>query len=184
MIVYTCQTPGYDEPRTDGIIVIPPSDIFRDDRLNAKLPKILPHLFFRSEITVWCDANVFLSEANLQEIEKKLQSADVVALAHPERNCIYSEAQVCIDAGLDDAEKIREQMKCYRKNEWPENAGLYGCGVLARRVGLVNLACERWWAQITRWSSRDQLSFPPCFSSLDLAIETIPFESVEIRKHL
>lgn len=186
MIVYTCQTPGYDEPRIGGgVVVLPPSDIFRSGRLNAKLPKILPHLFFKSEITVWCDANIYLSENNLKDIREKLETADVVTLTHPDRTCIYEEAQVCIEAGLDEADRIREQCKYYRQKGWPVSAGLYGCGVVARRTTPPVIdACEKWWAHVTRWSSRDQISFPFVFWRSHLETETIPFESVEIKRHL
>jgi len=186
MTVYTCQTPGYDAPRTD-ILNIAPMDIFKSDRLNAKMPKILPHLFVDDGITIWCDANIFLNDANLREIEQKLKQADVVVLTHPHRNCAYEEAQVCIDAGLDDADKIREQVKMYQSAKWPKNAGLYGCGVVACNLlrenrWLLLRSFEIWWAHITRWSSRDQISFPVIFSKHRIA--TISFQSVEIRPHL
>lgn len=184
MTVYTCFTPGYDAPRPD-ILNIPPLDIFKSDRLNAKMPKILPHVFIDDDVTVWCDANIFLSSENLAEIEQKLKTADVVVLTHPERNCVYEEARVCIEAGLDDPERINGMMYFLRAAEWPENAGLYGCGVVAMNHQYdIKRALAAWWIYVTRWSSRDQLSFPIIAWAYRLRVATIPFESVEIKPHL
>ncbi len=177
MTLYTSFTPGYDAPRTDGILQVPANTF-----MAAKLAKICPHEVFNAEITVWCDGNIYLSEQNLRDIEKQLESSDIVVMTHPHRNCIYDEAAFCVEHGVGDAEKIKKQIEAYRLSGF-NSFGLYACGVVARRHSHTTNHCsDLWFSHIEKWSSRDQISFPYVFQGIKIG--TIPFESVEIRPHL
>ena len=76
---------------------------------------------------------------------------------------------------VDLPELINPQLDFYRKNNYPENNGLYELPVLIRkkseRNNLINL---RWWEQICKWSSRDQISFPVVMWSLGLKPIVLP----------
>jgi hypothetical protein len=80
---------------------------------------------------------------------------------HPNRNCVYDEADACIEAGKGDRGEIREQMQRYRCRGFPKGAGLPENSVLLRRhhAPAVENTMETWWAEFRRGSSRDQLSF-------------------------
>lgn len=181
MKIYSCITPGYDKMRND-LLIIPPLDKFKEEVLNAKMCKILPHFFFKDEITVWCDGNIYLSPDNLSDLTRQLVTYDIVVMTHPTK-CVYKEAEACKIMRKDKGEKIDEQVKWYRELGYPENNGLFACGVIARRnTKAIQRRCNEWWYHITRFSYRDQISFPVVFK--DFPIGTIPFESVIINSHL
>lgn len=76
MIIYSCITPGYDKMR-DDLLMLPPLDKFKEEVLNAKMCKILPHLYFKDEITIWVDGNIYLSADNLYLIGETLKDFDM-----------------------------------------------------------------------------------------------------------
>jgi len=80
---------------------------------------------------------------------------------HPARRCLYAEAEKCISKKLDDVELIQRQMNHYRKDGYPKENGLVACGLIMRKKGRRNVEehFERVWAEVKRWSKRDQLSF-------------------------
>lgn len=181
MLVYSCITPRYDSHRSD-LLLVEPSDKFKYSVLNAKMPKILFHLYFKEEITIWCNGNIYLSPDNLEMIRERLESFDIVVMTHP-TGCVYKEAEACKIMHKDKREKIDEQINWYRGLGYPENNGLYACGVIARRNTLaVRKRCNEWWSHITRFSYRDQISFPVVFKNFPIG--TIPLESVLIKPHL
>jgi len=179
-VVMTAITKGYDELIPDqnkqgarfvaflepGIAsktweVKPINETFSDSNRNAKIHKILPHRYFpEAEYVLWLDGNVQLT-IPVQEIIKSLMTkVDFLVFRHPERQCIYREAEVCINRGLDDAVTISRQINSYR-NDWPAENGLAECTVMLRRnTPQVIEFSEEWWKEIEKGSKRDQLSFP------------------------
>ncbi len=92
-----------------------------------------------------------------------LDKADrpMVCFQHYERSCIYDEAALVSELRLDDLDTIAGQMNYYRSLGFPEQAGLICGTVLLRRHNepKVVAVMERWFAEVLRWSYRDQLSF-------------------------
>ncbi len=65
--VYTAITGGYEPDRND-ITVCNFGYQFGSERLNAKIYKCLPHLFFTEAITIWLDGNIrFASDIDLEK---------------------------------------------------------------------------------------------------------------------
>jgi len=146
------------ETERDDVIMCRGYDFFKENRRNAKIYKILPHLFFPDvDYHIWVDSNVTLNVEPMELIEK--MDKDVAVFAHWERDCIYEEAIAC--QTRDDPRIIKEQMERYRKEGYPEHAGLGMCFLIIRKntktVATLNNA---WWAEICAGSVRDQLSFP------------------------
>lgn len=129
--------------------------------LNRKF-KILPHLYFpHHTYSIYVDANVEII-GNIKElVDKYLQRHYMACLKHPERDCIYQEAEVCIKLQLDEPERIKEQMARYKQAGYPEHYGLTDNSVLLRRHNepLIIKVMESWWKEIEIGSKRDQLSF-------------------------
>lgn len=77
---------------------------------------------------------------------------------------VYQEGIQCVACQLDDENLIRWQMENYRKENMPENFGMFECGVIVRDHG--NKICQeimqRWWKEVFTRSYRDQLSFTYC----------------------
>jgi hypothetical protein len=91
-----------------------------------------------------------------------LQDYDIAVFHHPWRKCIYEEHEEA-KKRLEPKYKplIDEQISKYRGDAMPAGFGLAECGVILSRANDVTREFfERWWSEISRYSSRDQVSFP------------------------
>jgi hypothetical protein len=133
-----------------------------DANREAKKYKVLPHRYFpEKKYSLWIDGSIMLNISPGSLIEEYMGEYDVVVHQHPDRNCIYQEAEVCARHGLDDPGLINKQVKAYRDAGYPERNGLYELPVILRRHGKrVEEFNELWWAEIRNGSCRDQISFP------------------------
>jgi len=135
------------------------------DRLNAKLPKILPEYYLgdQYEYIFWVDATLSITECPEKIIKTILAENDIAVLRHPTRTCVYKEMEENILRKRDDVLTIERQAQFYKEQGYKKNQGLYACGVIFRRmtdqIKKLNLS---WWFNICKYSSRDQLSFPYC----------------------
>lgn len=139
-----------------------------DSRRNAKIHKIIPHKFVDTDISIWLDANISLNVSPRELVDLWLNDKDISVCKHFERNCLYEEAEVCKQGKLDDPKLIDEQMARYKEDGYPENNGLAECGIIIRRhTPDINEKSEKWWKEIMKGSSRDQLSFTYCFDEYE-----------------
>jgi hypothetical protein len=136
---------------------------FSDPCRNAKTHKILPHMFFpEATYSLWIDGSVAINGAFpiKQWIEECLSESDWAIFKHPDRQCIYDEAEACIRLSKDDPAIIQSQMALYRKENYPANNGLVESAVILRRhTEAVRQFNEAWFQEIRNNSRRDQLSF-------------------------
>lgn len=105
-------------------------------------------------ISIHCDLNEFVS--------KYLPPGKSIALSkHPDRNCIYDEAQKVKVLRKDTAVTVDRQMRKYREKGYPRDFGLIRTGIMIRRHDDKKLArhCRLWLKEIVNHSQRDQLSF-------------------------
>lgn len=161
-VLYTAINGGYEKPRNDiKIYTDRPDDKFKQPVMNAKIYKVLPHKFFKTKYSVWIDGNIF----PLVDAEKYIEllgDCDIAIFKHPYRKCIYEEApEAQKRVSEENKGLIDSQMNDYRSEGMPENFGLYECGMIIRKhTKIVEEFNNRWWTEITRYSQRDQLSFP------------------------
>jgi Protein of unknown function (DUF616) len=138
----------------------PAYDRFRSHRRNSRAPKILSHHFCDTEYSIWIDGNIALRLEPNRLVEAYLDGYDLAVFRHPNRNCIFKEAAVCIELGLDDPDVIRRQVSEYADAGYAENSGLAEANVVIRRhTSHVIEFNSRWWAEYCTHSVRDQLSF-------------------------
>ncbi|MER9297061.1 DUF616 domain-containing protein [Mesorhizobium sp. M0621] len=125
--------------------------------------KILAHRFLGEYSTSLYLNNTCLLNSPISTIFDHLKDdqSPMVCFRHPERSCVYAEAEVVIKLGFDDAAVIEEQMSHYRLIGHPVDAGLIFGGVLLRDHNDANLqsVMEQWFYQVCKYSYRDQLSF-------------------------
>ena len=150
-----------DGPSAPGWETRPIEASDTDPARTAKVFKVLPHRFFpAAEYSLWIDGNI-VPDCDLNGlVDRYLTRCDIAVHRHPERRCIYDEADTCIALGLDSADVIGAQMDRYRRAGHPASAGLAALGVVLRRhTASVRTLNERWWREIQHGSRRDQLSF-------------------------
>ncbi len=128
---------------------------------KARYIKTHPQLFLKDyRHSIWMDANLQICKSVPDFVELFLEDAQILTFVHPERNCIYREAEECIAMKKDDESLINRQIERYRKEGYPENNGLVMTNVLYRRHSdAVKAFDDLWWNEIENESRRDQLSF-------------------------
>lgn len=140
----------------------------------AKHPKFRPWEYTDAPASIWVDGSVrvispyFAAEA--------LAFADPIAqFDHPDRDCIYTEAEVAAALPRYAGEPVLEQAETYRQAGHPEHWGLWAATVIARRhTDGVRALGEAWTAEVDRWSYEDQVSQPVILRNLGLRPAVLP----------
>lgn len=170
---------AFTDQKSDFWTTKKPCDKFKDPVMNAKIHKVLAHMYCDTEYIVWMDGNMTLKQ-DPHELIKLLDLEDCAFFTHPGRDCIYEEAEACLYLKKGKYEEITEQVKDYSnpdKYAQPQHGGMAELTCFVRKnTPEVNTIFEKWWAQICRYSERDQISFPVVFGHYD----TIPGSIGEI----
>ncbi len=145
-----------------------------DPARTAKVYKVMPHRFFPGiAYSLWIDGNILPASAPDDLVDRYLASDDIAVHRHPDRDCVFDEADVCARLGLDEAPVIEAQMNRYRRAGYSRGAGLAALGVVLRRhTDAIRTLNERWWQEIETGSRRDQLSFDVTSRALGLRYAT------------
>jgi len=139
---------------------------FFHPRLSAKWFKMMPHRELqRYDYTIWIDGSFRITSSLFAQTFMDAIADNVMGVFwHPERNCIYEEAEYCVSNGVKKYHGLPliEQVNSYRTQGYPEKSGLYSCGLIVRKGG--SKEClefdEEWLSEILEWTYQDQLSFP------------------------
>ncbi|WP_051331618.1 glycosyltransferase [Methylocaldum szegediense] len=180
--IYTAIAGGYDsiklpeklDPRFDyvlftdtpapdtGVYKIRPITYFHEDvTRTARYIKTHPHVLLADyDLAVWIDANIMILGDIYPLIENFLASGKPVgAVPHPMRKSIYEERWACIRHEKDAPEIMHEQLARYRSQGFAHD------DLIESNLLMFDLKDERtrnfldtWWAEIDRYSRRDQLS--------------------------
>jgi len=172
--VYTAITGGKDEQR-DDIKVFDSYDRFVRQVLNAKVYKILAHKYIDADYSIWVDGNLYLKTSPEVIVNEFLGENDIAVWKHFGRDCIYDEAEVLFSFGTDVNPDVRRQIETYKSKGFPEHAGLGECNVIVRKHSpKVEAFNNAWWAEICKYSTRDQISFPYVLSKFpDLKVNFV-----------
>lgn len=147
--------------------------------MNAKIYKVLSHQFIDADISVWLDGNITLLIEPEKFVEEFLGDSDIGVWKHFDRDCVYEEGPAAIGLGGDYTWNIEDQLNHYREKGFPEHAGLAECNVIVRRHTPEVIAFNNaWWAEICRWSCRDQIAFPYVLKDLK-----VKFNEGNVRNH-
>lgn len=123
--------------------------------------KFFPHLYFPDfEYSLYVDANIRIV-GNPAELVSKYMDNNVMACPrHFERNCLYEEANVCIQLGRVNELEVNALLERYRGEGFPEHYGLTENNIIYRRHndGELQKMMDNWWLAITSGPKRDQLS--------------------------
>lgn len=161
--VYTSICGRFDKARKDiQVFSDRNSDMFKLPVMNAKIYKILAHKYIPSPFSIFLDGNVFLNVPASKLLSDLLKDADMALFKHPVRNCLYQEHTHARQRVLPVLQYLMdEQVMNYQQEGMPANFGLGECGMLIRKNNDITAEFnERWWAEVCRYTNRDQMSFP------------------------
>lgn len=197
LVVYTSVVDDYD------VLVNQPFDInyvcFTDDpgtvpdgwearelpgkELSPKLvsgrAKTHPHVYLDDyEYSLWIDGNVIVKADPVELANRYLDDVNLAVPAHPFRNCLYDEAEWCVEGGHADPDVTEEQMKAYRDAGFPEEFGLSETRVLLRKHHADDIVTldETWWREYQKGPQRDQLNFEYAAWKTGLEYDQMPSE--------
>lgn len=154
-----------DAPITDyGLWDVRPMDYWHSDPVRmARYVKTHPHKYLSDyDFAIWVDANVIIrgSISKYVDILRETRLYPIGGIPHPLRDCIYAEAAAVLEGGRDKSGRVERQVQAYKDGGYPKNNGLIETNFLIVDLaqGESQLIMDQWWAQIERYSHRDQLS--------------------------
>jgi hypothetical protein len=131
-----------------------------DNNRKAKKYKVLPHKYFPEyKYSFWIDGS-FKIKGNIREYIYKYINSSMLCVIHPERDCIYDEAESSKYFPRYSDLIISKQIENYRINQMPLNVGLPVLGAIFRQhndTEIIKLM-EMWWEEIITYTNQDQLS--------------------------
>lgn len=170
IVEYTVNIGRYDVLRED-LICFDDISIFKNNARNSRIPKILSHLYIDADVSVYWDANMYKQkDFNLIKfIEEDFEGFDIMAMrCSVGRDCVYQEIEAAKSRVPNEHERIllTEQSEYYKSFGFPEHCKtLAGYQPLIRRHNdKVKRFNEIWWSHLSRFSYRDQCSFPVALS--------------------
>ena len=174
-IEYICFSDKPIESKTWKIRPVPNFlKIFEPAKI-ARCIKILPHLFLSEYSTsLWVDGSIEVLGGVKEFIEQNLK--DYFAISkHPDRICVYQEAEAVIRLNKDIPEIVNAQIEEYRRNGYPQNSGMIQSGIIIRNHNDKRciMLCELWWKEVKKHSKRDQLSFNYCIWNKNVTIDVL-----------
>ena len=152
--------------------------VFREEehpRMKAKYFKCMPHQVLDCDISIWIDGSATIKSPYFREwCMEKLGDNDIALFRHPDRDCIYDEANVSRGMAKYRGLPILEQVMEYKRGGYPVHGGLWACTMLIRRHNdKVKKFNKLWWRHNNKYTYQDQLSFPICAREAGLSIGTI-----------
>ncbi len=148
--------------RSDHFDIVVCEPKFSDPVRSAKYFKVLSHeVLSEYDYSLWIDASITIRDIDVNTLfAQHLKHFDIAVHKHPDRNCIYAEAEKCIALNKDNPAIIRKQTQTYKEANYPVDNGLATCSIIYRRhsskIAQLN---DLWWQEICKFSRRDQLSF-------------------------
>ena len=157
-INYTCFTDSDLDSKNWKIIKVNPDQA--TSRRQARKIKILSHKHVKGDLTLWIDGTKYIKCNPIPYVKSILNTPDIYAPRHPIRNCLYDEADRCVEVGKAESIVARMQVDKYKNEGYPSNNGLVHTTVLLRRNTVATRAFERqWWNELNWYTDRDQISF-------------------------
>lgn len=156
---YICYT-NNKNIKSDGIWEVKELEFDKlDNTRNNRWHKLNPHILFPYyERSLYIDGNIRVLS---KEFFHFLSGEDIfISTIHPQRKCLYKEAEECKKFKLEDENVINNQIEIIRKSNFPENYGLYEANILYRKHNeekIIKLD-EEWWEFVSKQAKRDQLS--------------------------
>ena len=125
---------------------------------TARYYKIMFHRHIETEFSLWIDGT-FIINTNLDHWWERFRP-EFTAIKHHFDDCIYKDAQSCLESGRGKPYLINRQIAFYKAVGIQKNEGLIASGILMRQKSeAVKKFCTDWWEQVRRFSRRDQIAW-------------------------
>jgi len=159
-MIYTAIVGSIDPDRSDIKCFRDPT-WFLSQRMAARQYKIMSHLWIIEDVSIWVDGNIKV-KAPADELLQVFISGDVEVgcFAHPYRKNPVEEIEECIAVEKERRWRLDAFTRHYGVEQLVQYP-LYETGVLIRRhAPNVRRMNALWWESCTRWTQRDQITFP------------------------
>ncbi|MDY7005635.1 MAG: tetratricopeptide repeat protein [Cyanobacteriota bacterium] len=133
---------------------------FNDNNLNAKIFKILPHIYLQEyDYSLFVDANT-LFLGRISDLIKKCSGSDFVMWKHPVRNDVYLEIATIMAHRRHGPDGLIEQIEAYASSCLPRKSGMVEGSFIWRKHNNKTIASfmDEWWQHIKQYTRRDQVS--------------------------
>jgi hypothetical protein len=77
---------------------------------------------------------------------------------HPERTCIYDEAEIIKQLIIDFPKTVDAEMAFLRREKYPAQNWFSENNILLRKHNAIKPTLDLWWSMVEKYSKRDQLS--------------------------
>lgn len=154
----------------------------KDPRRIARRYKLLSHVYFPDDDTIWVDGRVRLLKPVSYYFEH--YTADMACRLHHARQCVYEEAKEITKINYDDPRVVGIHLAKLKQIKYPKQNGLHETGaVLRRNTPEVREFNRLWWEWLSTGSKRDQLSFDPCVWLTGITVDQIDRNEVLVTQH-
>lgn len=123
---------------------------------------MFPHILFpKYKYSIWVDGNVQIV-ADMMPLIDRMNNAAMATFENPRHNCIYTEARYNICQNNARVGELENQIQIYKQDGFPVQFGMREFSIIARKNQDVEMQhlMELWWEQVSKYTMRDQISFP------------------------
>lgn len=136
-----------------------------DNIKSARYLKInIPEYIHNYKYSLWVDGHISIIGNIRNLINNNITNDEFTGIAiieHPDRMCLYDEANYCAEMKKDCELIIQKQIDKYKHEGFPRDYGLVRTTVIFRESSNSNVCklMECWWNEVLNGSHRDQISF-------------------------
>lgn len=135
----------------------------KNKTILSRYAKLNPHIVLQEyDYSIYIDANIQIKGNYIYEKANDLiqENALISNFRHPLRDCIYVEAEKCIEDGRDYKRNILKLTNYFEDQGYPTHNGLFENGLIFRNHNHpeIRKLSEEWWSLYLKFSTRDQLS--------------------------
>lgn len=132
--------------------------------LNREIKLLYPYTeLSQYDYSLYVDGSMMIKGDVGDFIRKYIQSEPVLMnFKHPNKDCLFTEIDYCIECRRGNVEKLKEQKKLYKEDDMPEHFGLSDNKVLLRNnhSELGKELMLSWFHHVITYSGRDQVCLP------------------------
>lgn len=145
----------------------------RSARYYARMTKVLQPTYHDGyDWFLWLDGTMQLKGPVKPMVEKMLATHDFAAWKHPWWQCSYTEVDKCLKLKKDTPANLIRAREYLKEKKFPRNYGQLATWALLRKnTNIVKHHAENWWADMARYTLRDQVTFMLNLRKLKAGIE-------------